>query len=132
MGSQAQNDAASRFVPLGLLQVTSAAVLWGTVGIASKSLYSLANTDPLSIGFFRLAFAAPALLIAGRLATGDRLLRVSGRDLVRMAGIGAMMALYQATYFRCHPARGGDGDDVGSPCVLPRCSWALLGDRPAR
>ncbi len=136
MGSQAQNDAASQFVPLGLLQVTSAAVLWGTVGIASKSLYSLADTDPLSIGFFRLAFAAPALLIAGRLATGDRLLRVSGRDLVRMAGIGAMMALYQATYFAAIPRVGVTVTTLVTLCTAPLfvalLATGLLGERLSR
>jgi DME family drug/metabolite transporter len=139
MSSRAQattDNAAIRLIPLGLLQVTLAAVLWGTVGITSKSLYGLADTDSLSIGFFRLAFAAPALLIAGHLATGDRLLRVSGRDLVRMAGIGAMMALYQATYFAAIPRVGVTVTTLVTLCTAPLfvalLATGLIGERLSR
>ncbi len=114
--AQAVTDAPLR---LGLLQVMLAAVLWGTVGIASKSLYTLADTDPLSIGFFRLAFSAPVLLMAGRLATGDRLLRIPGQDLITMAGIGAMMALYQATYFAAIPRVGVAVTTLITLCTAP-------------
>jgi DME family drug/metabolite transporter len=39
-----------------------AAVLWGTVGVAVKVIYALADTNLLSIGFLRLAISVLALL----------------------------------------------------------------------
>lgn len=83
----------------GLLLIVLSAVLWGTVGVASKAIYGLAETNPLSIGFFRLAFAAPALLLACRGILGRDAFRVARRDLGLMLLIGAAMALYQVCYF---------------------------------
>ena len=36
----------------GLLLIMLAAVMWGTVGITTKTLYGLSATNPLSIGFY--------------------------------------------------------------------------------
>lgn len=83
----------------GLLLIVLAAVLWGTVGVAIKALYGLADTNPLSIGFFRLAIAVPALFWACWLTLGVRMFRVAWRDLALMLLLGAMMALYQVCYF---------------------------------
>ena len=83
----------------GLLLIVLAAVLWGTVGVAIKALYGLADTNPLSIGFFRLAIAVPALFWACWLTLGVRMFRVARRDLALMLLLGAMMALYQVCYF---------------------------------
>lgn len=83
----------------GALLIALAAMLWGTVGVATAALYTMAATNPLSVGFYRLAFAAPALLAATWLTLGPGGLRVGGRDLWLMLGIGAAMALYQVTYF---------------------------------
>ena len=83
----------------GLLSIVLAAVLWGTVGVAIKALYGLADTNPLSIGFFRLAIAVPALFWACWLTLGVRMFRVAWRDLALMLLLGAMMALYQVCYF---------------------------------
>ena len=47
----------------GLLLIVLAAVLWGTVGTAVKIIYGLAETNPFSIGFFRLAFSVPVQYI---------------------------------------------------------------------
>ena len=83
----------------GLLLIVLAAVLWGTVGIATKAIYGLADTNPLSIGFFRLAIATPALLLACWRTLGRRMFRIAPRDLGLMLLIGAAMALYQVCYF---------------------------------
>jgi DME family drug/metabolite transporter len=90
---------ANRAARHGLLLITLAAVLWGTVGVATRGIYGIAETNALSIGFFRLAFSVPALLIACRAALGRRALRVARRDLPVMALLGAMMAVYQVCYF---------------------------------
>jgi DME family drug/metabolite transporter len=80
--------------------IVVAALLWGTVGIATRTLYGIADTNALSIGFFRLALSVPPLLVACRWALGPGFLRVRNRrDLGLMALMGAMMALYQVCYF---------------------------------
>lgn len=43
--------------------VLAAAVLWGTVGIASRLLYGIEDVSPLVVGFFRLALAVPLLAL---------------------------------------------------------------------
>src|SRR5262249_2677535 len=83
----------------GLLSIVLAAVLWGTVGVATKALYGLTDTNPLSIGFFRLAIATPALLGACWLTLGRRMFQVTPRDLALMLFIGAATAFYQVCYF---------------------------------
>ena len=48
----------------GLVLILIAALLWGTVGVATKMIYTLVATTALSIGFLRLAIATPVLLVA--------------------------------------------------------------------
>ncbi len=76
-----------------------AGTLWGTVGVSTRTLYQLTATNPLSIGFFRLAFATPVLALTCWALLGPKALRIARRDLVRMVLIGCMLALYQACYF---------------------------------
>jgi DME family drug/metabolite transporter len=83
----------------GLLLILLAALLWGTVGVATQGLYHLSDTNALSIGFFRLAIATPALAAACWRALGRRALRIPARDLVFMLLIGAATAFYQVCYF---------------------------------
>lgn len=82
-----------------LLLIMLAATLWGTVGVATKALYGITATNALSIGFFRLAFAVPALALACRITLGRSMLRIARRDLPLMLLVGVTMALYQVCYF---------------------------------
>jgi DME family drug/metabolite transporter len=90
----------------GLLLIIVAAIMWGTVGVATKAIYGLADTNPLSIGFFRLALSVPALILASVYTAGDQTFRTTWRDLGLMLLIGAMMALYQVCYFAAIPRVG--------------------------
>ncbi len=83
----------------GLLMILLAAVMWGTVGVATKSLYQLADTNALSIGFFRLLISTPVLFAACWRVLGARMLRIPRRDLAFMMLMGVAMALYQVCYF---------------------------------
>jgi DME family drug/metabolite transporter len=83
----------------GLLMILLAAVMWGTVGIATKAIYGISETNALSIGFFRLALATPALLLACWGTLGRRAFRIAPRDLALMLLIGVAMAFYQVCYF---------------------------------
>ena len=83
----------------GVLWIVLAAVLWGTVGIASNGLFRMTATDPLSIGFLRMVIAAPVLLGAGWALLGRRMFTVSRRDAGLILVIGATMAWYQVLFF---------------------------------
>src|SRR4051794_13141445 len=83
----------------GLLLIVLAAVMWGTVGVATKYLFSISETSALSIGFFRLALSTPALLAACWYTLGARTFRIRPRDLRYMLLIGVAMAFYQVCYF---------------------------------
>src|SRR3954464_11867206 len=96
MNSPIDARAASRH---GLLLIVLAAVLWGTVGTAVKLIYGLSETNPLSIGFFRLVFSVPVLLAACWHTLGRRMFRITPRDLGIMLLMGAFMAFYQVCYF---------------------------------
>src|SRR5262245_61101310 len=93
--SNAPRAATSR----GLLCITLAAVLWGTVGVVTKLIFGLADTNPLSVGFWRLALATPALLLAIWPLLGRRLWQVKRTGLAQMLCMGAVTALYQVAYF---------------------------------
>lgn len=64
------------FPPPSPLLIIAAAVLWGTVGVTAKWLYTLGEVDPAMIGLFRLGLAAPLL---GALA-----FQREGRDMWRL------------------------------------------------
>lgn len=83
----------------GPVLVVLAAMLWGTVGIASKLLYGVEDVPPLVVGFFRLAIAVPLLAIWCWWRLGPATFHFPGRDLVRILTLGVAMALYQVFYF---------------------------------
>jgi drug/metabolite transporter, DME family len=96
MNSPIDARAASRH---GLLLIVLTAVLWGTVGTAVQFIYGLVETNPLSIGFFRLLFSVPVLLAACWHTLGRRMFHITPRDLGHMLLMGAFMAFYQVCYF---------------------------------
>jgi drug/metabolite transporter, DME family len=83
----------------GLWMILLAAMMWGTVGVASQSLYANGTTNPLSISFFRLALASPALMIAAWIVLRGRMFQITPRAMLLMLGIGVLIAWYQATFF---------------------------------
>jgi len=48
---------------MGMLQISLAAVLWGTAGVVVRRLHESAGLGPIAIGFYRLLSAALLLLI---------------------------------------------------------------------
>ena len=67
----------------GLVLILIAALLWGTVGVTTKTIYTLVATTALSVGFLRLAIATPVLLLACWRTCGRQALRIAPRDLSR-------------------------------------------------
>lgn len=82
------------------LLVCLGAALWGTVGAASKLLYSIEPVPPAVVGFFRLAFAVPILFLWCCWRLGWETLRFPGRDALFIAALGLAMAAYQICYFQ--------------------------------
>ncbi|NTU83663.1 MAG: EamA family transporter [Chloroflexales bacterium] len=103
----------------GVFLIALSATLWGTVGIATQALYTISEANPLSVGFFRLAFAAPALLVATWLTLGPQALRARGRDLWVMLGVGAAMAIYQVSYFAAIARLGVSVAVLVALCTCP-------------
>lgn len=90
----------------GVLLVALAALTWGTIGITVRLLYSLTDTDPLSVGFWRLALSAPPLLLLSRWFAGPEFWRVQRRDLLALGVMGVASAAYQVCYFAAIPRIG--------------------------
>jgi len=103
----------------GLIMIAVAAVLWGTVGIATRALYDLSDTNPLSVGFLRLALSLPALGLACWYVQGRAMFRVGGRDLILMVLTGAMLALYQVCYFASIARVGVTVAVLVTLCIAP-------------
>ncbi|HMQ29907.1 MAG TPA: EamA family transporter [Chloroflexaceae bacterium] len=110
----------------GLGLIAGAALLWGTVGVTTQALYQLSATNALSIGFFRLALAAPALLLACALAYRRDAWRLRGRDAAVAAMLGALMAGYQVAYFSAISYTGVTVAVLVTLCTAPVIA-ALLG-----
>jgi drug/metabolite transporter, DME family len=119
----------------GLFLVMLSAVTWGTVGVATQTLYGISAANPQSVGFFRLALALPALFTFGATALGRRMLRVAPRDLALMVLLGAMTALYQLCYFSAIRHVGVAAATVVTLCSAPGIvavlSALLLRERPS-
>lgn len=127
---QSERAARSR----GVGAITAAAVLWGTVGVTTQAIYGLAATNALSIGFWRLALAAPVLLALGRGRLGPGMWRIARRDLAWMALIGAMLGLYQVCFFAAISHIGVAVATLVTLCTAPVfvaiISIPALGERP--
>ncbi|GAB4212728.1 MAG: EamA family transporter [Roseiflexaceae bacterium] len=131
MASDTRSAASAR---RGLSLIVFAAVLWGTVGVATRATYEVADTNALSIGFYRLLFSLPVLLVVGWRTLGGRLLRIGRRDLLPMGIIGVMMALYQVCLFSAIPLVGVSIAVLITLCTAPvlvaLASAALFGEKP--
>ena len=117
----------------GLALVAGAAVLWGTVGVASKALYGVVDISPLVVGFFRLALSVPLLLALSLYAFGRRTFAFRGRDLPLVLGLGASIALYQVFYFTAVATAGVAIATLVTICTAPLfvvvLAVGLLGER---
>ncbi len=98
-----------------------AAVLWGTVGVASQLLSTVAHTTPLSTGFWRLVIAAPVLLGACWRICGRRMFHIPLRDVGLMLMIGATMAAYQVCFFAAIDRIGVTITVLVAICAAPIC-----------
>jgi len=120
----------------GLMLVVFAAALWGTSGVATKTIYTLVDISPISVATFRLALGAPLLLAAFRLTSGQRGFRVARADLAWMLLAGAALGMSQACYFAAISRVGVAIATLVTICTAPVLvclfSAALLRERLTR
>lgn len=83
----------------GILLICLAAILWGTVGIATQLVYRHSDMNAFTIGFYRLACAFPVVALLCWKVVGSAVVQVRFRTYLKMALIGIMLALYQVFYF---------------------------------
>jgi len=83
----------------GIVLVSLAAVLWGTVGIATQAVYHQSELNAITVGFYRLAFAFPGVAIICWKVVGKECFKIHKPHSLKMAAIGAMLATYQVCYF---------------------------------
>lgn len=114
-------QSAQRASRLGL--VLLAATLWGTTGVFVQALYGMTDTNALSIGFFRLAFSVPILLLACWYS-GQSIGQVRRADLGLMLLVGLLTAVYQVCYFGAIAQIGVAAATLVTLCTAP--VWVAL------
>jgi len=105
----------------GILLIVGAALTWGTIGVAVALLYRVAHTDAPSVGFWRVAFSAPSLLLLSRWYVGPTFWRFERRDAPVLALMGLTFAAYQVCYFAAIPLIG-----VAAAVLINICSAPVI------
>jgi DME family drug/metabolite transporter len=83
---------------LSLLQLSVAGVLWGTAGVVVQVVAGHTGLGAVAIGFYRLVFAAGAMLILG-LPARRKIWAAFRSAPGAVVAAGAGLAAYQALYF---------------------------------
>ena len=83
---------------VGLVQITAAAVLWGTAGVVAALVHRSTGQGPLEISFWRLAVSGAVMLLIALPRFGTVLV-AARRDPGPLALAGAALAAYQGLYF---------------------------------
>ncbi|GGR30802.1 DMT family transporter [Deinococcus ruber] len=103
----------------GLPFILLAALLWGTIAITVAAIYRLAPLDPIRVGFYRVVFAAPALLLLMVLTGQYRGVRLS-RPFLNQAGLmGLAIASDQVCNFTAIQTVGVSIASLVSLCTAP-------------
>jgi drug/metabolite transporter, DME family len=83
----------------GLLLAAAAAMLWGTVGVASEMLPDGVTLSSFHLGFARLAIAAPLLVLFSALVLGRGLWAIRAQVWPWIVAVGVLVACYQFCLF---------------------------------
>ncbi len=87
------------FRPDGLWLVTGAAILWGTIGVATQAIYNGDTTTSLFINLTRMLIATPVFLIGCWRVVGRETFNIRRRDFLIMLLSGTLLAISHAAYF---------------------------------
>lgn len=121
----------------GTLCLTAGALLWGTVGVASKAAFALEPVTALSpLAFYRLFFCLPLLLAWGWWRFGPRLLAVRREHRGAVLLLAGTIGLYQVFYFAAVREVGVTLATLvalgGAPFLVALLAALFLGERPSR
>src|SRR5476651_1990910 len=107
------------FQPGGFWLVTGAAILWGTIGVATQAIYNNDSTTSLFLNLTRMLIAAPVLLVACWQVVGRSMFIIRRRDLLIMLLSGTLLALSQAAYFAAILDTGVTIATLLTMCIAP-------------
>ncbi|MCW7752994.1 EamA family transporter [Desulfobotulus sp. H1] len=105
----------------GILLVLVSGILWGTVGIATQSIYQISDIDALTIGFFRLALAFPFVYLFSVVCVKNTRKQICFRDRAKISLLGILLAAYQVLYFAAIAYVG-----VSIATVITLCSAPVI------
>lgn len=108
-------------VRTGLFMVMLAAILWGTGNAVARTIYDIADTNAFSVAFLRMALSVPALILICARTLGRRMWLLQRTDLPYMLGAGALVALYQVSFYAALPRVG-----VAIATVVALCSAPVI------
>jgi len=94
-------------------------LLWGTIAVTVTAIYRLAPLHPITIGFFRVAFAAPALILMTVMTGQHRGFRFSRPFLLRAGLMGVAIASDQLCNFTAIQKAGVSIASLVSLCTAP-------------
>jgi len=83
---------------LGFAFVALSAVIFGSLGVATKGIFNVADTNAYSITLLRAIVASLACLGICAVVLGKRTFRIARRDTRTMVVAGLLMAVYQVTF----------------------------------
>src|SRR4051812_4069634 len=99
--------------------VIGAGILWGTIGVATQTIYNTDTTTSLFINLGRMLIAAPVLLMACWRVIGRKMFHIPWRDFLIMALSGVLLAISQASYFAGIRATGVTISTLLTICIAP-------------
>lgn len=105
--------------PDGFWLVTFAAIIWGTIGVATQAIYNVDSTSSLFINLSRLLIATPILFTMSWRVLGRKLFSVQRRDLSIMVLSGVFLVISQAAYFAAIRYGGVTIATLLTMCISP-------------
>ncbi len=108
-----------QLISCGIPLVLVSGILWGTVGIATQSIYRISDMDALTIGFFRLAIAFPFVYLFSVVFVKNNRKQIPSRDRGIISLLGVLLAAYQVLYFASIAYVGVSVATVVTLCSAP-------------
>lgn len=82
----------------GFVFIALGATLFGSIGVATKELFLVSQTNAISITLWRSLIALPVLFLVAFYLLRGKLFSIRWRDLRLMIAAGLMMAVYQVAF----------------------------------
>jgi drug/metabolite transporter, DME family len=103
----------------GVLFIVIAGVLWGTIGVAVKYLYTLTPSNALGVLYYRFLFALPVLVTLLFVRQKRKAFTIPRKPFFSMLLMGGMLAFSQLCYFVAIREAGVAVATLIAICVAP-------------